>query len=211
MNKLKEFFMKEKENQVIRKDNLLILVLAGILLLVVCLPVKSGKPGDTQSMNQANLLSGSEGEDTQITDNTTVSVQDSQDYIAVMEQKLENLLKCMEGVGNARVMITLKTSEEQVVEKDIPNSRSNLTETDSQGGARSSNEMENTETTVYLTNSDGEKIPYVIKKMEPVVDGVVVIAQGGGNAECCKNITEVIQALFGIEPHKIKVVKMKTK
>mgnify|MGYP006875711212 CR=1 FL=1 len=38
---------------------------------------------------------------------------------------------------------------------------------------------------------------------------VTVVAQGGGNAVVQKNITDVIQALFGVEAHKIKVVKMK--
>jgi stage III sporulation protein AG len=42
-----------------------------------------------------------------------------------------------------------------------------------------------------------------------VVEGVSVVAQGGGDSQIQKNITEVIQALFGIEAHKIKVVKMK--
>lgn len=196
---MKPFFMKEKENQLIRKDNLLILVLAGILLLVICLPVKQERGGaqDKDTVPGEEAAAAQEQPD------------EAQDYTAALEKKLENALVCMEGVGKVKVMITLKSSEEQVVEKDIPNSRSNLTESDAQGGTRSSSEMENTETTVYLTNSDGEKIPYVIKKMEPVVDGVLVIAQGGGNAECCSNITGVVQALFGIEPHKIKVVKMR--
>ena len=50
---------------------------------------------------------------------------------------------------------------------------------------------------------------YVSKIREPSIEGVTVVAQGGGNAVIQKNITEVIQALFGIEAHKIKVVKMK--
>ncbi len=44
--------------------------------------------------------------------------------------------------------------------------------------------------------------------MTPSVKGVVVSAQGGGNAKTAENISEAIQALFGIEAHKIKIVKM---
>ena len=40
------------------------------------------------------------------------------------------------------------------------------------------------------------------------VEGVTVLAQGGGSAVVQKEITEVMEALFGIEPHKIKVAKM---
>ena len=65
------------------------------------------------------------------------------------------------------------------------------------------------ESTVYVTDSAGNNIPYVSKTMQPAVEGVTVVAQGGGDAVIQKNITEVIEALFDIEAHKIKVVKMK--
>ena len=48
-----------------------------------------------------------------------------------------------------------------------------------------------------------------MKEKSPIVEGVTVVAQGGGNAEVQKNISDVIQALFGVEAHKIIVVKMK--
>ncbi|MGN0307750.1 MAG: stage III sporulation protein AG, partial [Lachnospiraceae bacterium] len=64
-------------------------------------------------------------------------------------------------------------------------------------------------TTVYIRKETGEQVPYVVKEVSPLVEGVSVVAEGGGNAVVQKNITEVIQALFGIEVHKIKVVKMK--
>ena len=39
------------------------------------------------------------------------------------------------------------------------------------------------------------------------VEGVTVLAQDGDSPVLKKNITEVIEALFDIEPHKIKVAK----
>ena len=43
----------------------------------------------------------------------------------------------------------------------------------------------------------------------PKVSGVLVVAQGGGNETIQQEMKEAIMALFGIEEHKIKVVKMK--
>lgn len=43
--------------------------------------------------------------------------------------------------------------------------------------------------------------------MTPEIEGVLVIAQGGENAVVVQNITEAIQALFGVEAHKIKIMK----
>jgi len=42
---------------------------------------------------------------------------------------------------------------------------------------------------------------------EPVT-GVLVLAEGGDNAVVEKNITDAVKALFGLEAHKIKVMKM---
>ena len=39
------------------------------------------------------------------------------------------------------------------------------------------------------------------------IEGVVVIADGGDNAVVVQNITEAVQALFGVEAHKIKIMK----
>ena len=126
-----------------------------------------------------------------------------------LEQRLEEMLGAMQGVGRVKVMVTLASSGEKIVEKDIPLERSNIVENDSTGGNRSTNEMYSQEETVYSTNSEGDKIPYVVKENSAVVEGVSVVAEGGDSALVQKNISEVIQALFGIEAHKIKVVKMK--
>ena len=41
------------------------------------------------------------------------------------------------------------------------------------------------------------------------VEGVVIVAEGGGNAVVVKQITEIVQALFDVDAHKIKVIESK--
>ena len=53
-----------------------------------------------------------------------------------------------------------------------------------------------------------EKYPYVQKEPLPTVAGVVVVAEGGGNPAAVSEISESVQALFKVEPHRIRVVKM---
>lgn len=207
MNKWKTFLLKQNDNQTIKKDNLIIIILAGILLLVICIPVNSTKGTANSGNSTGKMEEEIQNENKVISDNEETQMEE---YTRILEEKLESALTYMDGVGKVKVMITLKSSKEQIVEKDIPNSRSSITESDAQGGTRNSNEMDNSEETVYQTNQEGEKTPYVIKEVQPSIEGVIVVAQGGRSAECCKNITEVIQALFGLEAHKIKVVKMKT-
>ena len=39
------------------------------------------------------------------------------------------------------------------------------------------------------------------------VEGIVVLADGAKSAVVMKNITEVVQALFDVDAHKIKVIR----
>ena len=42
---------------------------------------------------------------------------------------------------------------------------------------------------------------------DDMVGGVAIVAEGGGNSVVIRNITEVVQALFHVDSHKIKVIK----
>ena len=184
------------------KENMAIMALLGILLMVIAIPVKKTETQKDQTAAPENKSTASGTQETEEEDNTG-------GYAGELEERLESLLASMEGVGNVKVMVTLDSSREQVVEKDIPSTMDTTKETDSTGGSRDVINSRQEETTVYVTDSAGNKTPYVSKIREPSIEGVTVVAQGGGNAVIQKNITEVIQALFGREAHKIKVVKMK--
>lgn len=184
------------------KENMAILALLGILLMVIALPVKK-----TENARDETGLSDT-GSDMMKTSETEKNDGDGS-YTQEVENRLEALLSSMDGVGEVKVMVTLSSSMEQVVEKDVPYSMDTTKETDSAGGSRDVVNSKQEETTVYVTDQAGNKTPYISKTLEPAIEGVTVVAQGGGNAVVQKNITDVIQALFGVEAHKIKVVKMK--
>lgn len=131
-------------------------------------------------------------------------------YARYMEYKLEQALSAMEGAGSVKAIVTLSSSQEIVVEKDRPVRRTQMTETDASGGSRKTEEYDTGEETIYRKEEDGSSLPYIVKMLPPTVKGVVIIAQGGNRREIVKNITESVVALFDIEPHKIKVVKMKS-
>ena len=205
-----------KEN-IIKKDNMIILILMGVLLLVIAWPMEGYEEKDVgvSGLWDRNSSTIQETRDKQTSDSLVEESYISQKYLEeeyvvdTLEKRLEEILYAMQGVGQVKVMITLASQGEKIVEKDIPLERSNIVEEDSGGGSRNTNEMNSQEETVYSTNSQGDKTPYVIKETGVEVAGVSVVAEGGDNEVVQKNIGEVIQALFGIEEHKIKVVKMK--
>lgn len=193
-DKLREWCRKK-----LTKDNMIVLALLGILLMVIALPVGKKEAEETA---ESGLL------DTESVMLDTAKGQDTESAEEVLERRLEQFLACMDGVGEVKVMLTFASTQEQVVEKDVPSSAARTTETDSAGGSRSITSQELDEETVYTTDRTGNQVPYVKKTLAAQVEGVTVLAQGGGSAVIQKNITDVIEALFGIEPHKIKVAKM---
>lgn len=188
--------MNEKVNRWIqnvknlKKDQICILFLAGVLLMVISIPTKK-KENATEESGQIK---------------ESMEVQtDEYVYVEQLERQLESILIEMEGVGNVSVMVTLQSSAEQIVEKDIKEEVEELVETDSQGGNRNTKNTVREEETIY--SEEDSQNPYVRKALMPRVEGVLVVAEGGDQPVVVKNITEVIQALFGIESHKIKIVK----
>ena len=90
--------------------------------------------------------------------------------------------------------------------QDKERSRASTSETDSSGGTRQQADESLRESTV-LTGSSGSGEPVVEKELAPEISGIVISAQGGGNASVQKEISEAMQALFGLPAHKIKVLK----
>ena len=178
------------------KDQLLILVLVGLLLAVIAIPVEkkgtedgiSGETGMDSGMMGNSSVNDNLGSDMSGGEDEPLS--DLEKYEIQTEQKLEELLSTMDGAGQVRVMLTWEGSSERQVEKD-----------------RISNVDSVEEETIYQENDSG-KYPYVVSWTNPKVTGVLVIAEGGGNTKVKAEILEAVQALFGIEPHKIKIMKM---
>lgn len=46
-----------------------------------------------------------------------------------------------------------------------------------------------------------------MKTITPKVEGVLIVAEGAGKGNMAGEITQIIQALFGVEAHRIKVLE----
>ncbi|MCM1024900.1 MAG: hypothetical protein NC432_00555 [Roseburia sp.] len=223
---LRQWIAKKGWEKYFRRENLILLILAGILLFVIALPTEDGERRKEQSgsaegasgqggvlSEEASGLFDSASENRQAGEAQTGSGEGSlglwsEGYAAQLEARLTESLSEMEEVGKVNVMITLKTTEERVVERETSVAGTTTEETDAQGGSRRVESRDREERVVYST-TDGDNQPYVIKAYVPQIEGVLVVAQGAGTGTVNRTVTEIVQALFGIEAHKIKVVKMK--
>ena len=172
------------------KNTWLILGIFGVLLLVIAMPVEKAQKKDS-GMTQTQPAAE---------DGTAESGQErADDSIAELESRLEETLSLIDGAGQVRVMITMKDTGEKVVEKDI------TCRTDAASGG--SQNTEQSQSSVYTRDGNTET-PYISNEMTPQVEGVLVVAQGGGNSMVKQNILQSVMALFPLEAHKITIVKM---
>lgn len=187
--------MKERVFAAVRgmkREQWLICGLAGLLLLVIAAPVKQKEQKKTQK--EVTVQSQEPTED-----------QIRQSY----EKQLESVLSQVEGVGTVQVAVAMESTGKKQVEKDSPEDTSTSSEKGDSGTERTSQTVTTGETTVYEDTGDGGQTPYISSSTYPEIRGVIVVAQGGGNPVIVQQIQEAVMALFHVEAHEIKVLKMK--
>ena len=180
-----------------RRDRWMLLALFGILILVIVWPVGS------KSKEVDNQVS----ESVAGTEKRTYNY--AEQYTANMELRLKEILENVDGAGAVQVMITVTNNGEQVVEKDKSYSESKTIQSGDGGQNTTTANTSRSESTVYDRTDSGS--PYVVKQLEPEIEGVLVAAQGAGAETIVNEITYAVQVLFDVPVHKIKVVKMSSR
>ena len=121
----------------------------------------------------------------------TSEVVDSNNYASSVEQNLTNLLKNVEGVGNVDVMVSLTGSEIEILAKNI--------ETIKENGV-----IKNIESVVMVNGK-----PYVTETLNPKINSVVVVCDGGDNLSIKMVISEIISSALSVPFENIKIYKRK--
>ena len=181
-----------------KKEQLVVLLLFGVLLVVIAIP----------TMPDDKAVGGESGTISQAQTGAGEADTAGGSYEEQLEKRLSAILSQVAGAGRVEVMVTLESRGERIVEKDTPESRKSVEETDSSGGSRTTDEQDWGEETVYYEDGSGGKSPYVVKELEPNIEGVLVLAEGGGSAVVRQELLEAVQALFPIEAHKVKIMKL---
>lgn len=170
------------------KDKILILILAGVLLMVVTLPV-GRKSNVKEESTKENAEEG-------------LSADMYEEYV---EKRLEKILTSVDKAGKVKVMLSLKNSSEKILAKD-----ESYSESSSKAAVKEdaeSSELERISTHIFYDTSDGSR-PYVVMENMPVVDGAIIVCEGGDDKELVNEITNAVSGLLNIPVHKVKVMKM---
>ena len=136
------------------------------------------------------------------------AVKPAADYEKELEDRIEQLLKSVEGVGKVDVMVVLSSSSEKVFRTDRSENTSTTKEKDASGGERDIASSQSEENTILSQQSGSNGTsPLVQKELYPEISGIVISAQGGDSPKVQAEISQAMEALFGLEAHKIKVLK----
>lgn len=179
------------------KETMLILFLSGILIYVILLP--TGNDTMSSSSKKKQRVENTDTEAIEHTNGNGENIGIMDEYRKGLEQELEDFLSSVAGVGEVKVLIYIKNSQEYIVEKDVPVSNATNGE---------NSEMRKEESTVYTVNESGSEVPFIAQTIRPAIDGVVISAQGAADENIRLQIVKLVMALYGVEANKVEVLLM---
>lgn len=173
------------ENKKMR-SNVFLALMVGILLLAAGKSFSSfggGTPEKSPQEEPAETTLGSDGE---------------------TERRMAEILSKIEGAGQVDVMLTYRKTEEKTVARDEVREESY-----SEDGGKTSESLRVENTAILLEDRNGNTLPLILSAASPEVEGVVIVAEGGGDPVVCAALNQAAQALLDVPAHKIAVLKMK--
>lgn len=124
-----------------------------------------------------------------------------------IEEKMEDILSKIEGAGKVKVMVTYKTSKEIIHQIEQKESINDTKEDDGGGGIRETKQHEISKN-ITFEEDNGLKKAIIKKEIEPLIKGVVVVAEGAGDDNVKMNLQMAAKILTDIPIHKISVFVM---
>lgn len=110
------------------------------------------------------------------------------EYVAALENRLENTLSRVKGAGKVSVAITVTGGNKTVIATDVTTVKN--------GG-----EIQMTETPVLV----GGKV-VVLGELFPEITGVLIVATGAENLSVKMNLAEAASTLLSIDSSKIRIL-----
>lgn len=130
-------------------------------------------------------------------------------YERQLESRLKEILEKIVGVGQVDAMVTIESTEETVVYRDMHESEQETNERDVNGAQRHITSVTR-DGKIALYTVSGENRPIVLRLINPEVRGVLIVANGAENATVKKMLMEAVQRGLNISPARISIVPRKT-
>lgn len=139
------------------------------------------------------LISDMSGKEKISTDYSSeqISFKSANLYAADTESQLHDILVSIEGVGKAKVMLTITSTEEYIF---------------AETAKRGTSQIENN----YVILDRGEQKEALVKKINnPAIKGVVIVCEGGDDPRVCEKIYKAVSTALDISTGRVYVTEMK--
>lgn len=113
------------------------------------------------------------------------------EYEEETEQRLAELISCIDGAGRTKVMITLNSGDE------------NVYATDDKSG------KETFERSYVVVKQNGDENGMLLRVEEPEIRGAAIVCEGADSERVKQEIINTVTAVLGIGTSRINIAKMK--
>lgn len=131
------------------------------------------------------------GRESAAADPEPASVSETAFDLEALERKLESALSEIAGVGEATVVLTLRSSGEDILAQDVTVGNSNETET------------------VIVSTGGGTEQAVSVKTIYPEFQGALVVCDGGENASVKWEVLRAVSAITGLSSDQITICRRK--
>ncbi len=170
---------------------LMIIGLAGITLIFLSDFINSGS-AKTQQTQQTQQSQGS-----------SVS-----SFENATETRLESIISKIDGVGRVNVMVTAESGVENIYEQDSKTTTDTSQQKNGDGSTQTQQNNDNEQNPVVVSDSNGGQQAIIEEQIQPQVLGVVVVCDGGGNADVQESVVNTVSIALGIPTNQISVNRM---
>lgn len=193
MEKIKEKFIKKsnKFNYMI-----ILIIIAGVMILAVSY-FNNSSPTFLNYSNDTTLKENKKEENF----NVSLTYQDK------VKNELKNILTKIKGVGDVEVIIHFEGGEELIPALDSEKSTTVTEERDSNGGNRVNNNNKDG-TKVVMSNQGSSTQPLILKKYNPKIIGILIVAEGADDPKISYDLTKIVSSLYDISDSKVSVIPM---
>lgn len=133
----------------------------------------------------------------------TAQTPTNEQYEQRYQEMVAQLVRGIEGVGRASVVVTLESGVEYVYETE-----ENKT-ADTQNNESTTYSQKNSlqRKTLLVEDDNGRKKPLLKTTLEPKVRGVVVVCEGGGDVRVVERVTTAVTTALGVSSARVAVLE----
>jgi len=123
-----------------------------------------------------------------------------------IEQRLENILSQIKGVGEVNVTVFLASGPKYDYALNVSTIEKQIDEKDQNGGLRTTTEVtEDGQLVIVRSDRTGGEEPVVAQEYKPDIQGVLVVAEGADNSKVKANLLAAVTTILDLESHKVNI------